>query len=69
MNLNNLRRVQLHGGTLASTVGHLAIHTSQRAYGFSRAPSLEESTQFTPETASNPDPQAREFVEQRRDPR
>jgi hypothetical protein len=63
MNLNNLKKIQLHGGTLVTSGGHLAIHTQARAYGFARPPSIEESTAFTPETANSPDPAQREFIE------
>jgi hypothetical protein len=63
MNLNNLKRCQLFGSKLVTTGGHVAVHTPLRAYGFSRPVSVEESDQFTPETATNPDPAQREFVE------
>jgi hypothetical protein len=63
MNINNIRKVQLHGGSLVTSGGHLAIHTQSRAYGFGKPPSIEESDQFTSESANNSDPAAREFVD------
>jgi hypothetical protein len=65
VNLNNIRKIQLHGAKLVNTNGnHIAIHSAaQRALGFSRPPTWEESDAFTPETANNPDPQAREFAD------
>jgi hypothetical protein len=62
MNLNNLRKAQLHGARI-HTDSHIAIASVSRAYGFGRPPSWEENDQFTPETAAKLDPAAREFVD------
>jgi len=64
MNLNNLRKVQLHGAKFNADGGHVAITTAMaRPFGFASPPSVEENDQFTPVTASLTDGPSREFVE------
>jgi hypothetical protein len=64
MNINNLRKVQLHGARVVTDGGHIAIHSASRAYGFGSPPAgFQENTDFTAETATKLDPAAREFVD------
>jgi hypothetical protein len=64
MILNNLKKVGLHNAKLVSTSPHLVIHSAmQRAYAYGSPPSIEESDQFTSESANNPDPSLREFAD------
>jgi hypothetical protein len=63
MNINNLKKAQLHGARVVTDGGHVALHSVSRAYGFGRPPSWEENTDFTPETATKLDPAARDFVD------
>jgi hypothetical protein len=65
VNRNNLRKAALYGAKIASTdTSHIAVHSAmQRALGFARPPSWEESDSFTPETEKLSDPSQREFID------
>jgi hypothetical protein len=65
LNINNLKKVALYGGKLGdSDLGHIALTTPSRGYGFGAPPSWEDSTDFTPATAGKASPEDREFVDE-----
>jgi hypothetical protein len=63
MNINNLKKVALHGARLVNTdSSHIAVHSAlQKPYGFGRPPTIETSDKFTPASESLADPGLREF--------